>query len=296
MAWCSGARLAAAVSAAGGVGLIGGASMDADLFRRQIRKARGLTKRKVGVNIPLTFHQAEALARVAIEEEVPIVFTSAGSPRRFTPAFKARGMRVFHVAPSPDLARKCEAAGVDGVVVEGFEAGGHNAHEELTTMVLVPQVTAAVTIPVLAAGGIGNGRQMAAAFALGASGVQIGTRFAMTQESSAHPAFKEYCAAAGPNCTRLVLKKNIPVRMMPNRLRSRIEAAEASGATREELLRILGRGRPEAGMFRGDIEEGMLEIGQVAGMLDDLPPVAAVFDRLLAEYEETRHSLPPLLT
>ncbi len=294
MAWCSGAKLAAAVSAAGGLGLIGGASMDADLFRRHIRKARQLTSRPVGVNIPLTFHQAEALAAVAIDEAVPIVFTSAGSPRRFTPEFKARGIKVFHVAPSPALACKCEAAGVDGVVVEGFEAGGHNAHEELTTLVLVPQVVDAVNIPVLAAGGIGDGRQMAAALALGADGVQIGTRFAMTQESSAHPAFKEYCAAAGSDCTRLVLKKNIPVRMMANRLRDRIEAAEAAGADREELLAILGRGRPEAGMFRGEIEEGMLEIGQVAGMLHDLPPVAAVFDRLLSEYEATRRALPKI--
>lgn len=294
MAWCSGAKLAAAVSGAGGLGLIGGASMDAELFRHHIHKAARLTRAPVGVNIPLSFAHADDLVEVALEERVPVVFTSAGSPRRHTARLKETSALVFHVAPTPALARKSEAAGVDGVVVEGFEAGGHNAREELTTMVVVPQVVAAVTVPVLAAGGIGSGAQMAAAFALGAQGVQVGTRFALTTESSAHPAFKQRCLEAGPDCTMLVLKKIIPVRMMQNKVRDRICAAENRGADYEELSALIGRGRPEQGMFRGDLEEGILEIGQVAGMLDDLPAAGEVVQSLVVEYRQALKRLPAI--
>jgi len=292
MAWCSGARLAAAVSAAGGLGLVGGGSMEPELFRQHIRKARTLTDRPVGVNIPLTFRQAPGLIQVALEERVPAVFISAGSPKRHTATFKDNGARVFHVVSTPEQAVKCQQAGVDGVVAEGFEAGGHNGREELTTMVLTAHAARLVDVPVLAAGGIATGRQLAAAFALGAEGVQLGTRFALTRESSAHENFKNFCLQAGSDATLVVLKKKIPVRMMNNPFRERIIAAEARGASGEELLEILGEGRPRRGMFEGDLTEGVLEIGQVTAMIEDLPSCAEVIERMMAEYEQARRSLP----
>jgi len=294
MAWCSGAKLAASVSEAGGLGLIGGGSMEADLFQSQIQKARRLTSKPVGVNIPLSFRQAAELAEVAIDEKVSVVFISAGSPRRYTDRFKENGAKVFHVISTPEQAVKCEKVGVDGVVAEGFEAGGHNGREELTTMVLTAHAASLVKIPVLAAGGIASGRQMAAAMALGASGVQVGSRFALTAESSAHPDFKKFCLVAGADSTLVVLKKKIPVRMMRNTFRQRIIDAEARGASGEELLEILGAGRPRRGMFEGDLEEGVLEIGQVVGMIEDLPTCAEVVQRFVKEYEEARESLPEL--
>ncbi|RME30050.1 MAG: nitronate monooxygenase [Deltaproteobacteria bacterium] len=292
MAWCSGAKLAAAVSEAGGLGLVGGGSMNPDLFREHIRKARRLTGRPVGVNIPLTFKHSAQLVEVALEEKVPVVFISAGSPKRYTSTFKENGSVVFHVVSTPEQAVKCQQAGVDGVVAEGFEAGGHNGREELTTMVLVAQAARLVDIPVLAAGGIATGRHLAAALALGAEGVQVGTRFALTQESSAHPAFKQFCLAAGSDSTRLVLKKAIPVRMMKNPFFQKIVEAEDRGASREELLQILGEGRPRRGMFEGDIDDGVLEIGQVVAMIDDLPTCRQVIDSMMEEYELARKELP----
>ncbi|HUU00963.1 MAG TPA: nitronate monooxygenase [Myxococcota bacterium] len=294
MAWCSGAKLAAAVSVAGGLGVIGGGSMDADLFAGQIGKLRAATDKPFGVNIPLTFAQAPGLVEVAISERVPVVFTSAGSPKRHTARFKENGSIVLHVVSTPAQAQKCERAGVDGVVAEGFEAGGHLSHEELTTMVLVAQVATRVSIPVIAAGGIACGRQMAAALALGAAGVQIGTRFALTLESSAHPDFKRRCLEAGAAATLAVLKKLSPMRMLENPFREKLRVAEARGASGDELLAMLGEGRPQRGMFAGDLEEGVLEIGQAAGMIDDLPSCAEVIERLVTEYREARATLPDL--
>jgi enoyl-[acyl-carrier protein] reductase II len=294
MAWCSGAKLASAVSAAGGLGLIGGGSMDPDLFRNQIQKAAGLTDKPIGVNIPLSFKQSPDLVTVAKEEKVPVVFISAGSPKRYTSMFKDNGAKVFHVASTPEQAVKCEKAGVDGVVIEGYEAGGHNGREELTTMVLTAHAAKLLSVPLLAAGGIATGRQLLAALALGADGVQIGSRFAMTAESSAHQKFKDFCVAAKADATLVVLKKKIPVRMMDNPFRERIIEAEARGASGDELLEILGEGRPRQGMFEGDLTEGILEIGQVAGMLDDLPTCSEVIDKIIAEYESARRVLPPV--
>ncbi len=294
MAWCSGAKLAAAVSEAGGLGLIGGGSMDSELFRRHIQKARTLTSHPVGVNIPLSFRQANDLVRVALEEKVPVVFISAGSPKRHTETFKRTGARVFHVVSTPEQAAKCQQVGVDGVVAEGFESGGHNGREELTTMVRVAHAARLVNIPLLAAGGIASGQQMAAALALGADGVQVGTRFALTQESAAPQAFKRYCLQAGSDSTLLVLKKLIPVRMVKNPFFEKVVEAEARGAGKEELLGLIGEGRPKRGMFEGDLEDGILEIGQVAAMIDDLPTCAEVIQRMVREYEEARLSLKPL--
>jgi len=295
MVWCAGARLAAAVSEAGGLGLIGAGSMDADLLRRHIHKARTLTQRPFGVNVPLLFRHAEALLEVALEEGVRVFFTSAGSPRKVVPRLKAAGAVVFHVVSHPDLARKCHDAGVDGVVAEGFEAGGHDGREELTTLALLPLVVDAVPLPVLAAGGIVDGRGLAAALALGAAGVQMGTRFVACRESSAHPAFQQAVIDSPCDATRLVLKRGIPVRLLRNALRERIEAAEARSAPLEELLSILGQGRARLGMFEGDLEEGELEIGMGLGAIRDLPSAAEILTRLRSEYERARVSLPALL-
>jgi enoyl-[acyl-carrier protein] reductase II len=294
MIWCSGAKLAAAVSKAGGFGLVGAASMAPDLFRSHIRKARILTDRPVGVNIPLLSPLSEEQVAVAIEEHVPVVFTSAGSPKHFTGRLREAGATVFHVVSSPVHATKCEQAGVDGVVAEGFEAGGHNGREELTTMVLTPQVVASVSCPVIAAGGIGTGKQIVAAMALGADGVQIGTRFALTQESSAHPAFKQACIEAGPDATMLLVKKGAPVRLMKNAFRDRLAEAESRGADLEELLELIGQSRSCRGMFEGDLDEGELEIGQVTGMINDLPTAGDVIRSMVDEYDSVRRALPPL--
>lgn len=280
----AGAKLAAAVSNAGGLGLIGAGSMRPELFRGQIRKARGLTTRPFGVNLPLLYpHTAECLD-IALKEGVRIFFTSAGSPKKVVGPLKEAGCIVVHVVAGPDLAVKCEQAGCDAVVCEGFEAGGHNGREEITTLVLVPECVRAVAIPVIAAGGIATGAQLAAVLALGAAGVQIGSRFAVTQESSGHAAFKQAVVGAGAGDTHLVLKAHVPVRLLRNAFRDRITALEARGATRDELEAELGHGRARRGMLEGDLAEGELEIGQVAGLIDDIPPAAEVMRRLLADY------------
>jgi len=284
MVYNSGGKLAAAAANAGCLGLIGAGSMQPDLLREQIRRARTLTRKPFGVNLPLIYDHARAAMEVALEEGVRVFFTSAGSPRRAIGPLKEAGCTVVHVVSTPDLARKCEEAGCDAVVCEGFEAGGHNGRDELTTMVLVPQCVAAVTIPVIAAGGIAHGAQIAAALALGAAGVQIGSRFAVTQESSGHPAFKQAVVAAGSNATHLVMKDLIPVRLLRNPFRDRVTEAEQRGAAREELAELLGSGRARLGMHEGDLDEGELEIGQVSGMISDIPTVAELVDRLLAEY------------
>lgn len=291
MVYNSGAKLAAAVSAAGGLGLIGSGSMRPDLLRQQIRKAQGLTDKPIGINLPLFFKHSKESMEVALEEGLRIFFTSAGSPKRAIGPLKDAGCTVVHVVANPDLAVKCQDAGCDAVVCEGFEAGGHNGREEITTMVLAPECVAAVDIPVIAAGGIGTGAQVAAALALGAEGVQIGSRFAATVESSAHDNFKQAVAAAGPGDTRLVLKSHMPVRLLKSAFLDQVQKMESEGASRSELADFLGTGRARAGMLEGDLEKGELEIGQVSGLIDDVPAVAEVMDRLLNGFDEARQRL-----
>ncbi|HPF69513.1 MAG TPA: nitronate monooxygenase [Candidatus Krumholzibacteria bacterium] len=284
MVYNSGAKLAAAAANAGCLGLIGAGSMRPDLLREQIRKCRTLTAKPFGVNLPLLYGHAREAMEVALEEGVRIFVTSAGSPRKAIGPLKDAGCTVVHVVASPDLARKCQDAGCDAVVCEGFEAGGHNGREELTTLVLVPQCVEAVTIPVIAAGGIATGGQVAACLAMGAAGVQIGSRFAITQESSGHAAWKQAVVDSGPADTMLVMKKGVPVRLLRNPFRELVIEAEARGATREELDALLGTGRARRGMLEGDLVEGELEVGQVAGMIHDIPTVAEVVDHLVAQY------------
>ncbi|MBK8166987.1 MAG: nitronate monooxygenase [bacterium] len=287
MVYNAGARLAAAVSNAGGLGLIGAGSMRPDLFGEQVRKARGLTDRPFGVNLPLLFPHVHECLDIALNEGVRIFFTSAGSPRQVAGRLKDAGCTVVHVVAHPDLARKCEQAGCDAVVCEGFEAGGHNGRDEITTLVLVPQCVRAVSIPVIAAGGIATGEQVAAMLALGAAGVQVGSRFAVTLESSGHDAFKQAVVDAGPGDTHLMLKAHVPVRLLRNAFRDRIAAMEARGATREELAAELGQGRARRGMLEGDLQEGELEIGQVAGLIDDVPTAGEVMRRLVEDCGRT---------
>lgn len=289
--WCSGWRLASAVSNAGGLGLIGAGSMNADLLREHIRKCKAATDKPFGVNVPLLYKHAEAMMEVIMEEEVPVVFTSAGSPKTWTGKLHAAGIKVAHVVASTKFALKCQEAGVDAVVAEGFEAGGHNGKEETTTMVLVPHVRQHIDLPLIAAGGIGTGAGMLAAFALGAEGVQIGTRFALTRESSASDRFKDLCAGLQEGDTMLSLKKVVPTRLIKNEFFRRVEEAENRGASAEEMKEILGFGRAKKGIFEGDLDEGELEIGQVAYLVRDIPTVQEVFDSLMAEYRERLGSL-----
>lgn len=289
--WCSGWRLASAVSNAGGLGLIGAGSMNADLLREHIRKCKAATDKPFGVNVPLLYKHAEAMMEVIMEEKVPVVFTSAGSPKTWTGKLHAAGIKVAHVVASTKFALKCQEAGVDAVVAEGFEAGGHNGKEETTTMVLVPHVRQHIDLPLIAAGGIGTGAGMLAAFALGAEGVQIGTRFALTRESSANDRFKDLCAGLQEGDTMLSLKKVVPTRLIKNEFFRRVEEAENRGASAEEMKEILGFGRAKKGIFEGDLDEGELEIGQVAYLVRDIPTVQEVFDSLMAEYRERLGSL-----
>jgi len=293
MIYNSGAKLAAAVSEAGGLGLIGAGSMRPDLFGDQIRKARTLTDQDFGVNIPLLYPHSPECVEIALAEGVKIFFTSAGSPKNVIRPLKDAGCTVVHVVASPALAVKCQAAGCDAIVCEGFEAGGHNGRQEITTMVLVPECVAAVDIPVIAAGGIATGQQMAAALVLGADGVQIGSRFAVSVESSGHGLFKQAVVDAGPDDTHLVLKAHVPVRLLKNAFRDRITALESAGADRNELAAELGAGRARRGMLEGDLDEGELEIGQVSGLIDDIPTVAEIMDRLLAGYDEALGRIHP---
>lgn len=293
MIYNSGAKLAAAVSESGGLGLIGAGSMRPDLFREQIRKARTLTGEKFGVNIPLLYPHSPECVEVALDEGIKVFFTSAGSPKKAIGPLKEAGCTHIHVVASCALAVKCQDAGCDAVVCEGFEAGGHNGREELTTMVLVPQCAAAVDIPVIAAGGIATGPQLAAALALGADGVQIGSRFAVSVESSGHPGFKQAVVDAGPADTKLVLKAHVPVRLLKNAFRDKITSLEAVGAGREELAAALGTGRARRGMLEGDLAEGELEIGQVSGQIEDIPTVREIMNRLLAGYDETVKKFNP---
>jgi enoyl-[acyl-carrier protein] reductase II len=291
MVWCAGWELAAAVSNAGGLGLIGAGSMDPETLRLHIRKAQAATTLPFGVNVPLLYRHAEDLLRVIQEEGVKIVFSSAGNPKTFTPTLKAAGITVAHVVANVRFACKAEEAGCDAVVAEGFEAGGHNGKDELTTLVLIPQVRAATTLPLIAAGGIASGAAMLAALAIGADGVQIGTRFVASQESSAHTHYKEKIVATPDDGTMLAMKAVTPVRLIRNAFYDRIAAAEARGASRDELLGILGRGRARQGMFEGDMEEGELEIGQIAGAVKAILPAADIVREILADYQAARRAV-----
>ncbi|MCX6124410.1 MAG: DUF561 domain-containing protein, partial [Proteobacteria bacterium] len=271
----------------GALGLIGAGSMKPDLLIHHIKKAQSLTKNPVGINLPLLYAGVEEQIKVALDLGIKIFFTSAGSPKKYTSMLKQNGCVVVHVTSTPDLAKKCEDAGVDAIVAEGFEAGGHNGRDEITTMVLIPQIADAVNIPVIAAGGIGDGRGIVAALALGAAGVQIGSRFAATQESSAHDNFKNAIRDAGPNATMLSMKGLVPVRLLRNKFYDDITKLEQSGASSEQIGVHLGKGRAKAGMLEGDLIEGELEIGQVAGLIHDIPTCAALMQRLERECFET---------
>lgn len=276
MIWASGWRLAAAVSNAGGLGLIGSGSMYPDVLREHIRKCKTATAKPFGVNIPLLYADVEKHIEIILEEEVPVVFTSAGNPATYTPVLKNAGITVVHVVSSRKFAIKAREAGCDAVVAEGFEAGGHNGREETTTMVLVPSVAEAVDIPVIAAGGIATGRQMAAAMVLGAAGVQVGSRFVASEEASSHMHFKNAVLKAGEGDTMLMMKQLTPVRLLKNEFFRKVAEAESRCADNEEMKTLLGRGRAKKGMFEGDLDEGELEIGQVASSLKDILPAGDI--------------------
>ena len=284
MVWCSGWRLASAVSNAGGLGLIGAGSMHPDVLREHIQKCKEATDKPFGVNVPLMYPEIEKVMDILMEEGVKIVFTSAGNPKTWTSRLKEQGMKVAHVVSSSKFARKCEEAGVDAIVAEGFEAGGHNGREETTTMCLIPHVRRSTSLPLIAAGGIGTGTGMLAAFALGAEGVQIGTRFALTKESSAHEAFKQLCLSLNEGDTKLLLKKVSPTRLVKGIFATEVEEAEARGASVDELRTLLGKGRAKKGIFEGNLEEGELEIGQIASLFREEQSVGEVMQELISDF------------
>jgi enoyl-[acyl-carrier protein] reductase II len=291
MIWCSGWQLASAVSNAGGLGLIGAGSMYPDVLREHIRKCKTATQNSFGVNVPLLYPDIDQLMKIIVEEGVKIVFTSAGNPATWTSFLKDAGVTVVHVIANSRFAVKAEKAGVDAIVAEGFEAGGHNGREETTTLCLIPVIKQNVSIPVIAAGGIGSGRAMMAAFALGAEGVQIGSRFVLSEESSAHENFKNKVLETGEGDTVLALKKLTPVRLIRNKFFNKIEEAENRCASVEELKSILGRARAKKGMFEGDLEEGELEIGQVAASVKSILPAADIVNEIWNEFLETRREI-----
>ena len=284
MVWCSGWQLASAVSNAGGLGLIGAGSMHPDVLREHIQKCKEATDKPFGVNVPLMYPEIEKVMDILMEEGVKIVFTSAGNPKTWTSRWKEQGMKVAHVVSSSKFARKCEEAGVDAIVAEGFEAGGHNGREETTTMCLIPHVCRSTSLPLIAAGGIGTGAGMLAAFALGAEGVQIGTRFALTKESSAHEAFKQLCLSLNEGDTKLLLKKVSPTRLVKGTFATEVEEAEARGASVDELRMLLGKGRAKKGIFEGNLEEGELEIGQIASLFREEQSVREVMQELISDF------------
>lgn len=291
MVWCSGWKLASAVSNAGGLGLIGSGSMDAAILKIHIDKARQATNFPFGVNIPLLYSHASEIIDVVIKENIPVVFTSAGNPDTYINKMKDKGIKVVHVVSSVRFAEKAEKAGVDGIVAEGFEAGGHNGIEETTTFSLIPALRKITSLPLIAAGGIATGRGMLAAMALGADGVQMGTRFAASIESSAHINFKEKILQLKEGDTRLYLKKVVPVRMIRNAFAIEIENAENRGADASELLNILGTGRSKKGIFEGDLEGGELEIGQISSIINEIKPAAKIIEEVIGEYNDARKEL-----
>lgn len=291
MVWCSGWRLASAVSNAGGLGLLGAGSMHPDTLLEHIRKMKDSTTKPWGINVPLMYPEIDKLMGMIVDEGVKIVFTSAGSPKKYTSMLHDAGITVVHVVSSSKFAKKCEEAGVDAVVAEGFEAGGHNGREETTTMTLIPQVRKATTLPLIAAGGIASGQAMLAAMALGAEGVQCGTVFALSKESSAADSFKERCVALQEGDTMLCLKKIAPTRLIKNQLYDLIKKAEDNGATADELKEILGKAASKRGIFEGQLDDGELEIGQIASDIHEVQSVAEIMKRMAREFDETRNRL-----
>jgi len=288
MIWCSGWELASSVSNAGGLGIIGSGSMYPDVLDKQIIKCKKATPKPFAVNIPMLYPDIEKHIETIIKHKVPVVFTSAGNPKTWTDFLKREGIIVVHVVSSVKFALKAQEAGVDAIVAEGFEAGGHNGRDETTTMCLIPRVAKEINIPLIAAGGIGTGRAMLAAMNLGADGVQIGSRFVASHESSAHESFKQLVIGANEGDTLLTLKELTPVRMLKNEFFRSIERAYEKNASSEELKQILGRGRAKKGMFEGDLEQGELEIGQVASLINEIKPAAEIVSEILKEYELAR--------
>ena len=291
MIWASGHKLVTAVSNAGGLGLIGAGSMYPEVLREHIQKTKAGTNKPYGVNVPLLYADLEEILEIIIEEKVPIVFTSAGNPKTYTKRLKDAGITVVHVVSSVKFALKCQEAGVDAVVAEGFEAGGHNGREESTTLTLIPQVAKAIDIPLIAAGGIATGRAMLAAMTLGADGVQVGSRFVATHEASSHINFKNAVVAAGEGATHLTLKELAPVRMMRNKFWGEVQELYKTAPSTDDLKNLLGRARAKKGMFEGDLDDGELEIGQVSGLIDNIIPAAQVVKEMVEEFEEARKQL-----
>lgn len=294
MIWCSGWELASAVSNAGGLGLIGSGSMYPEILRSHIQKCKQATQKPFGVNVPLLYPNIEDHMNIIAEEGVKIVFTSAGNPATWTSWLKERGITVVHVVANTKFAKKCESAGVDAIVAEGFEAGGHNGREETTTMCLIPMVREVCSLPLIAAGGISSGKAMAAALCLGAEGVQVGSRFAASRESSAHDHFKQAIIDAGDGDTQLTLKELTPVRLLKNKFYRDVMEAYNKDASTEELTALLGRGRAKKGMFEGDMDEGELEVGQVSALIHSIPTAAEIVEEMIAEYRQTCSGLPAL--
>ena len=288
MIWCSGWELASAASNAGCLGLIGSGSMYPDVLRDHIRKTKAATSKPFGVNVPMLYPDIDKHMRIIIDEGVKVVFTSAGNPKTWTKILKDEGITVVHVVSSVKFALKAQDAGVDAVVAEGFEAGGHNGRDETTTLCLIPMVKRELEIPLIAAGGIGTGRGMLAAMLLGADGVQIGSRFAASAESSGHVDFKSEIVKAKEGDTMLTLKELAPVRLIKNNFFNELQAAYAQGASVEDLKTLLGRARAKRGMFEGDLEQGELEIGQISGLIDEVKPVAEIVEEIIAEYNLAR--------
>ncbi len=291
MIWCAGWRLASAVSNAGGLGLIGSGSMHPKVLEEHIKKVKAATSKPFGVNVPLLYPEQERIMEIIAAEKVPIVFTSGGSPKRWTGWLKDKGITVAHVVSSSMFAEKSEAANVDAIVAEGFEAGGHNGRDENTSLTLIPQVRKATSLPLLAAGGISSGKAMFAAMILGAEGIQMGSRFAVSEESSGHHDFKKLVAQIGEGDTMFMLKKLAPVRMIKNHFFEQVSEAEQRGASVKELKELLGRGRAKKGMFEGDLENGELEIGQVSSQISEILPVKKIMENLLAEFSTAKNSV-----
>lgn len=291
MIWCSGWELASAVSNAGGLGIIGSGSMYPEVLREHIQKCKKATDKPFGVNVPLLYPQTDEHIKIILEEGVKIVFTSAGNPKKYTRFLKEKGVIVVHVIANEKFAIKCEEAGVDAIVAEGFEAGGHNGLEETTSMVLIPKIKKVISVPLIAAGGIGTGKSMLAAMVLGADGVQIGSRFAASVESSAHDNFKQEIINTKDGGTKLSLKQLVPVRLIRNKFFREVEDAEQRGESREQLLEILGRGRAKKGMFEGDLDEGELEIGQISAVINDILPVAQIIEEIVTEFNLAKNKL-----
>lgn len=291
MVWVSGGKLAGAASKAGCLGVIGAGSMKPDLLRHHIQKAKSISDKALAVNLPIMYPGCPEQVEVALEEGIRIFITSAGSPKKYTQFLKDKGCVVIHVTSTPELAKKCEAAGVDAIIAEGFEAGGHNGRDEITTMTLIPQVVDAVKTPVIAAGGIGDGRAIVAALALGAQGVQMGTRFLMTQESSAHENFKNLLLNSTPGSTKLSMKELVPVRLFKNKFFEQVQEIELKGASKEELQKLLGKGRAKAGMLDGDLDEGELEVGQICSLTKDIPTVGELVTNLIDQVKKVKRDI-----